>query len=155
MFRSWEGIRDRITSRTPSVRQLPFATLFSISIELPPCSIHGRVIEIGSLAGRAIAYRSHTQSITAAQSSTAAELIAANSAAKVTTILVSRLSIMVIYDDNATCIKIVNHGRPIELRFFALQYWRTMGDIIFLFLPPSLLPLLFLISILMTCTLRV
>ena len=100
------------------------------------------------LAGGVVAYRSRTQSI-CAQSSTEAELIAANAAAKVTKYLrfvlhelgYTQQEPTPIYEDNDSAIKIVNHNRPtdrsrhIEIRFFALQHWRLMGDIVLVHLP--------------------
>ena len=100
------------------------------------------------LAGGVVAYRSRTQSI-CAQSSTEAELIAANSAAKVTKYLrfvlrelgYTQTDPTPIYEDNDSAIKIVNHNRPtdrsrhIEIRFFALQHWRIMRDIVLVHLP--------------------
>jgi len=83
-----------------------------------------------------VAYRSRTQSI-CAQSSTEAELIAANAAAKVTKYLrfilhelgYTQTEPTPIYEDNDSAIKIVNHSRPtdrsrhVEIRYFALQHW--------------------------------
>jgi len=100
------------------------------------------------LAGGVVAYRSRTQSI-CAQSSTEAELIAANAAAKVTKYLrfvlhelgYTQSEPTPIYEDNDSAIKIVNHNRPtdrsrhIEIRFFALQHWRLMRDILLVHLP--------------------
>jgi len=68
-----------------------------------------------------VAHRSRTQSI-CAQSSTEAELIAANAAAKVTKYLQFILHELghtqteptPIYKDNDSAIKIVNHSRPTD-----------------------------------------
>jgi len=100
------------------------------------------------LAGGVVAYRSRTQSI-CAQSSTEAELIAANAAAKVTKCLhfilhklgYTQTEPTPIYEDNDFAIKIINHSRPtdrsrhVEIRYFALQHWRLMKDIILIHLP--------------------
>jgi hypothetical protein len=105
------------------------------------------------LAGGAIAYRSKTQPI-AAQSSTEAELVAANSAAKVTKYLrfvltelgYTQTAPTPIYEDNDSTIKIVNHGRPtdrsrhIEIRHFGLQHWRAVGDIVLKHIPGIINP---------------
>jgi len=46
-----------------------------------------------------------------------------------------------IYKDNDSAIKIVNHSRPtdrsrhVEIRYFALQHWQLMKDIILIHLP--------------------
>jgi len=93
------------------------------------------------LASGVVAYRSRTQSI-CAQSSTEAELIAANAVAKVTKYLrfilhelgYTQTEPTPIYEDNDSAIKIVNHNRPtdrschVEIRYFALQHWRLMKD---------------------------
>jgi len=100
------------------------------------------------LAGGVVVYRSCTQSI-CAQSSTEAELIAANAAAKVTKYLCFILPELgctqteptPIYEYNDSAIKIVNHSRPtdrsphVKIRDFALQHWRLMKDIILIHLP--------------------
>ena len=100
------------------------------------------------LAGGVVAYRSCTQSI-CAQSSTEAELIAANTAAKVTKYLrfilhelgYTQTKPTPIYEDSDSAIKIVNHSRPtdrsrhVEIRYFVLQHWRLMKDIILIHLP--------------------
>jgi len=105
------------------------------------------------LAGGVVACRSRTQSI-CAQSSTEAELIAANAAAKVTKYLrfilhelgYTQTEPTPIYEDNDSAIKIVNHSRPtdrsrhVEIRYFALQHWRLMKDIILIHLPGVLNP---------------
>ena len=105
------------------------------------------------LAGGVVAYRSRTQSI-CAQSSTEAELIAANSAAKVTKHLRFVLQELgygqkdptPTYEDNDSAIKIVNHSRPtersrhIQIRFFALQHWRLLGDLVMVHLPGVINP---------------
>jgi len=78
-----------------------------------------------------------------------AELIAANAAAKVTKHLrfilhelgYTQTEPTPIYEDNDSAIKIVNHSRPtdrsrhVEIRYFALQHWRLMKDIILIHLP--------------------
>jgi len=95
-----------------------------------------------------MACHSRTQSI-CAQSSTEAELIAANAAAKVTKHLrfilhelgCTQTEPTPIYKDKDSVIKIVNHSRPtdcsrhVEIRYFALQHWRLMKDIILIHLP--------------------
>jgi len=100
------------------------------------------------LAGVVVACRLHTQSI-CAQSSTEAELVAANSAAKATKCLRFALQELgcqqteptPICKDNDFAIKIVNHSRPndrsrhTEIRFFALQHWRILRDIVLVHLP--------------------
>jgi len=100
------------------------------------------------LAGGVVACRSRTQSI-CAQSSTEAELIAANAAAKVTKHLrfilhelgCTQTEPAPICEDHNSAIKIVNHSRPtdrsrhVEIRCFALQHWRLMKDIILIHLP--------------------
>jgi len=100
------------------------------------------------LAGGVVACRSRTQSI-CAQSSTEAELIAANAAAKVTKCLRFILHELghtqtepaPICEDNDSAIKIVNHSRPtdrshhVEIRHFALQHWRLVKDITLIHLP--------------------
>ena len=105
------------------------------------------------LAGGVVAYRSRTQSI-CAQSLTKAELIAANAAAKVTKCLrfilhelgYTQSEPSPVYEDNDSAIKIVNHNRPIDrsrhikIRYFALQHWRLMGDIILIHLPSVVHP---------------
>jgi len=99
------------------------------------------------LAGGVVAYRSHTLSI-CAQSSREAELIAANAAEKVTKCLrfilhelgYTQTERTPIYEDNDSAIKIVNHNRPmdcsrhVEIRYFALQHWQLMKDIILIHL---------------------
>jgi len=81
------------------------------------------------------------------QSSTEAELIAANAAAKVTKYVqfilhelgYTQTEPTPIYEDNDSAI--VNHSRPtdrsrhVEIRYFALQHWRLMKDIILIHLP--------------------
>jgi len=105
------------------------------------------------LAGGVVAYRSRTQSI-CAQSSTEAELVAANSAGKVTKYLrfilhelgYTQTEPTPIYEDNDSAIKIVNHNRPtdrsrhIEIRYFALQHWRLLRDIVLVHLPGMVSP---------------
>jgi len=100
------------------------------------------------LAGGVVAYRSRTQHV-CAQSSTEAELIAANAATKVTKCLrfilhelgYTQTEPTPIYEDNDLAIKIVKHSRPtdcschVEIRYFALQHWRLVNDIILMHLP--------------------
>jgi len=88
------------------------------------------------LAGVVVAYRSHTQSA-CTQSSTEAELIAMNAAAKITKYLHFILHELdhtqtepaSVYEDNDSAIKIANHNRPtdcshhVKIRYFALQHW--------------------------------
>jgi len=78
-----------------------------------------------------------------------AELIAANAAAKVTKYLhfilrelgYTQTEPTPIYEVNNSAIKIVNHSRPtdrsrhVEIRYFALQHWCLMKDIILIHLP--------------------
>jgi len=105
------------------------------------------------LAGGVIACCSHTHSI-CAQSSTEAELIAANAAAKATKYLqfilheleYTQTEPTPIYKDNDSAIKIVNHSQPtdrsrhVEIRYFALQHWQLMKDIILIHLPGVMNP---------------
>jgi len=100
------------------------------------------------LAGGVVAYRSRTQSI-CAQTSTEAELIAANAAAKVTKCLrfilhelgYTQTEPAPMCKDNDSAIKIVNHSRPadrschVEIRYLGLQHWQLMKDIILIHLP--------------------
>jgi len=83
------------------------------------------------------------------QSSTEAELIAANAAAKVTKYLRFILHELgyaqneptPIYEDIDSAISIVNHNRPtdrsrhVKIRYFALQHWHLVKDIILIHLP--------------------
>ena len=106
-----------------------------------------------SLAGDVVACRSRTQSI-CAQSSTEAELIASNAAAKVTKYLqfilhelgYAQTESTPIYEDNDSAIKIVNHNRPtdcshhVKIRYFSLQHWRVMQDVVLIYLPGMLNP---------------
>ena len=94
-------------------------------------------------SGGAIVYRSKAQSIVAL-SSTEAELIAAVTAAKTARYLRSILRELgfeqsdptPIYEDNMSAIDIVNSNKPtersrhIDIRFFAIQDWKSRGDIV-------------------------
>jgi hypothetical protein len=89
-------------------------------------------------------YRSKTQILTAG-SSTESEFITAVSAAKLARYLRSVLKQLVfhqtkptvIFNDNLSALKIINdntspteHKRHMDLRFFAIQDWREVGDIV-------------------------
>ena len=94
------------------------------------------------LGGAAVAYKSKTQTVTAT-SSTEAEFIAAVLAAKTAKYLRAVLSDLgfrqqeptVLYEDNASAIKIVNarhttdRSRHIDIQYFAIQDWKEAGDI--------------------------
>jgi hypothetical protein len=100
------------------------------------------------LAGGVIAYRCKTQTITAT-SSTEAEFIAAVSAAKVAKYLRSILRELgfsqkgptVLYEDNESCIKMINasvpteRSRHIDISYFAIQDWKSAGDILLRHIP--------------------
>ena len=150
----------------PSVPYITMTFDDALPLIPPPTSLHQLVTHVDAahanelkqrrsttgygccLAGGVVAYRSRTQSI-CAQSSTEAELIAANSAAKVTKYLrfilhelgYTQQEPTPIYEDNDSAIKIVNHNRPtdrsrhIEIRYFALQHWRLLKDIVMIHLP--------------------
>ena len=105
------------------------------------------------LSGGTIAYRSKTQPIVA-QSSTEAELIAGCACSKLVKYLrfillelgYQQHSPTPLYEDNDSTIKIVNHDRPtdrarhIEIRYFGLQQWRALGDIIMRHIPGIINP---------------
>ena len=94
------------------------------------------------LSGGAVAYRSHTQPITA-QNSTEAELVGTNSCGKVSKYLRCVLAELLyrqtaatpIYVDNKSTIQILQHDRPtersrhIEIRYFGLQQWQALGHV--------------------------
>jgi hypothetical protein len=105
------------------------------------------------LACGVIAYRCHTQTITAT-SSTEAEFLAAVEAAKVAKYLRSILRKLgfpqarptPIYEDNESIIKMVNAGRPtvrsrhIHIQHFAIQAWKQAGNIHLLHIPGIINP---------------
>ena len=105
------------------------------------------------MAGGVVVYRSKTQPI-CAQSSSESELVAANASAKPTKYLRFVLDDLSypqtdpteIYEDNESTEKIVNHNIPtersrhIEIRYFALQHWRVLGDIIMKHIPGIINP---------------
>jgi len=131
---------------TPHLRQLITHVDVAHANEL--CHRRSRTGYGCRLASRVMAYCSPTQSI-CAQSSTEAELIAANAATKVMKYLrfilhelgYTQTEPCPIYEDNDSVIKIVNHNRPtdcpchVKIRYFALQHWRLMKDIILIHLP--------------------
>jgi len=150
----------------PEVSYVPMTFDDSLPISPPPAHLRQLIAHVDAahanklrhrrsttgcgccLAGGVVAHRSRTQSI-CAQSSTEAELIAANAAAKVTKCLrfilhelgYTQTEPTPICEDNDSAIKIVNHSRPtdrschVEIRYFALQHWRLMKDIILIHLP--------------------
>jgi hypothetical protein len=95
------------------------------------------------LSGGAIAWRSKTQSITAA-SSTEAKFIVAVSAAKVAKYLRAILRQLGfpqkdptnLFEDNESTIKMANADRPtkcsrhIDIQYFAIQDWKKSGQIL-------------------------
>jgi hypothetical protein len=105
------------------------------------------------LASGVVAYRCHTQTITAT-SSTEAEFLAAVEAAKVAKYLRSILHQLgypqvgptPIYEDNESAIKMVNAGRPtprsrhIDIQHFAIQEWKQAGDITLIHIPGIINP---------------
>ena len=105
------------------------------------------------LAGGAVAYRSKTQSLVAT-SSTEAEFYAAVTAAKVAKYLRSILEELgfpqsgpaVLYEDNASTIKLANAKQPTErsrhiaIQWFAIQDWKAAGDIVLAHIPGVLNP---------------
>jgi hypothetical protein len=105
------------------------------------------------LSGGVISYRSKTQPIVAG-SSTEAELVAAHANAKVVKYLrfvmhelgFTQDGPTIIYEDNDSTIKIVNNRRPtdrarhIDIRYFSLQQWRELGDIILKHIPGIINP---------------
>jgi len=119
----------------PEVPYVPIQFDDSLPVIPPPAHLHQLISHVDAvhtdelrqhrstvgygccLAGDVVAYRSRTQSI-CAQSSTEAELIAANAAAKVTKYLrfilhelgYTQAEPTPIYEDNDSAIKIVNHS---------------------------------------------
>jgi len=119
----------------PEVPHVPMKFDDSLPVIPPPAHLHQLITHVDAahtnelrqrcsttgygccLTGGVVAYRSRTQSI-CAQSSTEAELIAANAAAKVTKYLCFILHELghtqteptPIYEDNDSAIKIVNHS---------------------------------------------
>lgn len=105
------------------------------------------------LACGVVAYRCHTQTITAT-SSTEAEFLAAVEAAKIAKYLRSILRELgfpqdgptPIYEDNESTIKMVNAGRPtvrsrhIDIQHFAIQDWKQAGDIHLIHIPGIINP---------------
>jgi hypothetical protein len=95
------------------------------------------------LAGGAIAWRASTQSVVAT-SSTEGEFIAAVSAAKTAKYLRSVLTQLdfapigptILFEDNASAIRMVNSNRPtersrhIDIAWFAIQDWRAADEIV-------------------------
>jgi hypothetical protein len=89
-----------------------------------------------------------------AHSSTEAELVSACANAKVIKYLRFVLYELgyiqedptPIFDDNDSTIKIVNHSRPtersrhIDIRYFGLQQWRALGDIVLQHIPGIINP---------------
>ena len=146
--------RSEPVASLPEVSCVPMKFDDSLPVIPPPAHLHQLITHVDAvhanelhqrrsttgygccLAGGVVAYCSRTQSI-CAQSSTEAELIAANAAAKVTKYLCFILHELgytqteptPIYEDNDSAIKIVNHSRPtdcsrhVEIRYFALQHW--------------------------------
>ena len=106
-----------------------------------------------NMAGAAIAYRSKTQTVTAT-SSTEAEFIAAVLCAKAVRYLRAVLSELgfpmkdptVLYEDNASAIKIINarhttdRSRHIQIQWFAIQDWKDAGDITMRFISGTVNP---------------
>ena len=102
----------------------------------------------GLLAGAAIIYCCKTQPLTA-QNSTDAEVVAAANASKAAKYCCSVLKELgfpqqaptPVYEDNESAIKIVNHDRPtprschIDIRYFGMQQWQRLGDIILKHVP--------------------
>jgi hypothetical protein len=105
------------------------------------------------LAAGVIAYRCHTQTITAT-SSTEAEFLAAVEAAKLAKYLRSILRELgfpqdeptPIFEDNESCIKMANAGKPtprsrhIDIQHFAIQDWKQAGDIVLIHIPGIINP---------------
>jgi hypothetical protein len=95
------------------------------------------------MAGGTIAWRAATQTVVAT-SSTEGEFIAAVSAAKTAKYLRSILFQIgfeptgptVLYEDNASAIRMINNNRPtersrhIDIAWFAIQDWRAAGDVV-------------------------
>jgi hypothetical protein len=94
------------------------------------------------LAGGAVAYKSKVQ-VTVAASLTAAEFLAAITAAKIAKYLqgvltglgFAQTAATVLYEDNEADIAMVNENKPtprachVDIRHFALQEWRERGII--------------------------
>ena len=107
----------------------------------------------GTLAGAAVVYRCKTQPITA-QNTTESETVSANAAAKVAKyfrLVLKELGYpqpgpTPIYKDNDSTIKLVKHDCPtgqshhINIRYFRLQQWQRLGDIVLKFLPGKVNP---------------
>ena len=105
------------------------------------------------LASGVVAYRCHTQTITAT-SSTEAEFLAAVEAAKIAKYLRSILRELgftqvgptPIFEDNESTIKMVNAGRPttrsrhIDIQHFAIQDWKQAGDLELIHIPGIINP---------------
>lgn len=106
-----------------------------------------------TLASGVVAFRCTTQSITAT-SSTEAEFLAAVAAAKVAKYLRSILQDLgypqdgptPLYEDNESCIKMINAGRPtersrhIDIQHFAIQDWKQAGNIRMIHIPGIINP---------------
>jgi hypothetical protein len=106
-----------------------------------------------NMAGASVAYRSKTQTVTAT-SSTEAEFIAAVLCAKAVRYLravVRELGFpmpgpTILYEDNASAIKIINarhttdRSRHIQIQWFAIQEWKEQGDIEMRFISGSVNP---------------
>jgi len=130
--------RSEPVASPPEVPYVPMKFDDSLPVIPPPAHLHQLITHVDAahsnelhqrrsamgygccLAGGVVAYRSRTQSI-CAQSSTEAELMAANAAAKVTKCLrfilhklgYTQTEPTPIYEDNDSTIKIVNHSRPL------------------------------------------
>jgi hypothetical protein len=105
------------------------------------------------LCGGPIAYKSKVQP-TVSTSSTEAEFIAAVQAAKIAKYLRSILQELgygqpgptVLYEDNQAAILMINASRPtprsrhIDIQHFAIQEWKTNGDIILCHIPGVINP---------------
>jgi len=107
----------------------------------------------GTMCGGLIVYRCKSQPITA-QNACEAELVAANAAAKVSKYLRCVLIDLgypqddptTLWEDNEATIKIVNTDRPtprsrhIEIRYFGLQQWRKLKEIVLRHIPGIINP---------------
>jgi len=105
------------------------------------------------LCGGAISWRSTTQTI-CATSSTEAEFLAAVLAAKQARYLraimkelgFEQLGPTPIYEDNESCIKMINariptaRSRHIDIQHFAIQDWKDAGDIVMRHIPGIICP---------------
>jgi hypothetical protein len=105
------------------------------------------------MSGAAVAFRVKTQPVVAT-SSTEAEFFAAVHAGKVCRYLRSILRQLgfppsqptVIFEDNQSCINIVNQGKPtertrhVDIQWFAIQEWRSAGDLVLKHLPGKINP---------------